>query len=553
MCSEIIESNLSRQKNLTFPALKGLIERLASAALSRGPIEPGQSNRIEPPQSNLSHQTKSRTVPPSPHRRTMVSSKGVAPPRDSDIMLTVTMAPDIGGASTSTAPLLQAVPTDHDVLGGTMLTSVVPLLTAVTTAPDIAGASTSTAPLLQALPTNPEVAGTSTSVSTIEAPPRKKAETAFLEKNSSITVLAIGIKDDNGAALIDFDAEPWTSLVSTTSRPQRDDLAEEVLCRYVSENLSDRPDMKRLHQPRNWDKKKLLKWLDDNPVTDTIDVEFLKDTVRVRRAAAERNAKARAEAKESDEKSGGAWYGPIPMLHLIMALVDSDEIRHAYTKRNDISNERIVLDNQKSVEKRARTVWELVADKWNDIKFEPETEVFEELHSEYSRPIKIPHHKVALLSLATPDKVQEKISTMNVLLQRLIRNWECSGQGDGGIDVINDCDKLVDHEFGQITNRSRGALHTRAAFLGTNQPYLLYFWEMLNKYQLLSTSFSELSSKISSKNGGKGVPSAINSYGKDIDSDIDEIDFSDVVSLSIEASSRKSTRKDSSSSTKKSK
>ena len=99
---------------------------------------------------------------------------------------------------------------------------------------------------------------------------------------------------------------------------------------------------------------------------------------------------------------------------------------------------------------------------------------------------------------------------MNVLLQRLIRNWECSGQGDGGIDVINDGDELVDHEFGQLTNRSRGALHTRAAFLGTNQPYLLYFWEMLNKYQLLSTSFSELSSKMSSKNGGDGFPSVVN-------------------------------------------
>ena len=121
-----------------------------------------------------------------------------------------------------------------------MLTSVVPLLTAVAMAPDIAGASISTAPLLQALPTNPKVAGTSTSVATIEVPPRKKAESAYLEKNSSmksLTVLTIGIKDDNGAALIDLDAEPWTSLVSTTSRPQRDDLAEEVLRRYVSENL----------------------------------------------------------------------------------------------------------------------------------------------------------------------------------------------------------------------------------------------------------------------------------------------------------------------------
>ncbi len=90
---------------------------------------------------------------------------------------------------------------------------MVPLLTAVATAPDIARTSTSTAPLLQAFPTNPEVAGTLTSVATIEAPARVKAESAFLEKNSSIkslAVLAIGIKDANGAALIDLDAEPWT-------------------------------------------------------------------------------------------------------------------------------------------------------------------------------------------------------------------------------------------------------------------------------------------------------------------------------------------------------
>jgi hypothetical protein len=152
----------------------------------------------------------------------------------------------------------------------------------------------------------------------------------------------------------------------------------------------------------------------------------------------------------------------------------------------DISNERIVLDNQKSTEKRAK---ELVADKWNDIEFEPETEVLDELHSNYSLPIKISHNKVALLSLATPDKVQEKI-------------WERSGQGDGGIDVLNDGDELFDYkesQFGQLKDCSRGALNTRAAFLGTNQPYLLYFWQMLDKYQLLSASFSELSSKISQR------------------------------------------------------
>jgi hypothetical protein len=43
---------------------------------------------------------------------------------------------------------------------------------------------------------------------------------------------------------------------------------------------------------------------------------------------------------------------------------------------------------------------------------------------------------------------------------------------------------------------------------------------MLDKYQLLSTAFSELSKKISAKNGGKYVPLVINISGL-FDSDVD--------------------------------
>jgi hypothetical protein len=39
--------------------------------------------------------------------------------------------------------------------------------------------------------------------------------------------------------------------------------------------------MKREPKPKQWDKKRMIKWLDDNPVTDTNDVQFLKDTVSV--------------------------------------------------------------------------------------------------------------------------------------------------------------------------------------------------------------------------------------------------------------------------------
>ena len=93
--------------------------------------------------------------------------------------------------------------------------------------------------------------------------------------------------------------------------------------------------------------------------------------------------------------------------------------------RNDISNARIVMDNQQSTEKRATTVCELLATKLNNPDFAPETEVVEDLHADFSNPIHIPHSRVAALSSATPDKVQVTIKIvlggMNEILQSFRR------------------------------------------------------------------------------------------------------------------------------------
>jgi hypothetical protein len=158
--------------------------------------------------------------------------------------------------------------------------------------------------------------------------------------------------------------------------------------------------------------------------------------------------------------------------------------------RNDISNARIVMDNQQSTEKRATTVCELLATKLNNPDFAPETEVVEDLHADFSNPIHIPHSRVAALSSATPDKVQEKFSTMNVNLVRIVRNWERSGQGDGGIDVDNDGDE--DGDFGQLSNRSRGALCTRAGILVQTSPIFFTSGRCstnINSYALHSLSW----------------------------------------------------------------
>jgi hypothetical protein len=166
--------------------------------------------------------------------------------------------------------------------------------------------------------------------------------------------------------------------------------------------------MKREPKPKQWDRTKMLTWLQEHPITDPVDVQFIKDTVKSRREATDRISATRLLEKDASDKAGQAWYGPIPMLRLIMAIIHSDKIRSAFMKQNDISNERIVLDNQKSVEKRQTTVWELLSFLWNDANFSPVTEFIADLHLDFTHLISIPHSRVSTLSPTTPDKVQEK-------------------------------------------------------------------------------------------------------------------------------------------------
>ena len=193
------------------------------------------------------------------------------------------------------------------------------------------------------------------------------AEGLFLSKKSSfrcIVVISVGLANNEGADLIDLDSDPWKSIPVTTAKPQKEDYADKIIRRCVAEDLANRIGLKkRSPKPRAWDKPKMLTWLQKYPITDADEVKYVTTVVLVRKEAAERFAASKAAVKKVQDNVGGAWYGPLPMLRLIMALVDSDELRCAYMCRNNISNARIVMDNQKSTEKRATTVWELLAAK----------------------------------------------------------------------------------------------------------------------------------------------------------------------------------------------
>jgi hypothetical protein len=99
---------------------------------------------------------------------------------------------------------------------------------------------------------------------------------------------------------------------------------------------------------------------------------------------------------------------------------------------------------------------------------------------------------------------------MRCKLLTLIKNWEASGQGDGGMDREQDGgdddqqeeeDELdsnaaanVDRAFGSLAQRPARALDSRAAFLRGMPPYILYYWEVAESQQLLSSCLQRLSS-----------------------------------------------------------
>jgi hypothetical protein len=94
-------------------------------------------------------------------------------------------------------------------------------------------------------------------------------------------------------------------------------------------------------------------------------------------------------------------------------------------------------------------------------------------------------------------------------LHRLIGWWSLSGKGEEDLDKYDADDEIDD--FGNLSCCSQGALDSRANFLGTSRPYILYLWEYLNEHDLLKTLFQRLDPKVAVKNGGKGVPSIIHS------------------------------------------
>jgi hypothetical protein len=68
----------------------------------------------------------------------------------------------------------------------------------------------------------------------------------------------------------------------------------------------------------------------------------------------------------------GNWQGIAPICRLIHCLVDFDEHKRMFLSRHD-AMDRSALYDRNSEESRRLTVWDFVANKWNDVEFNPTT------------------------------------------------------------------------------------------------------------------------------------------------------------------------------------
>jgi hypothetical protein len=120
---------------------------------------------------------------------------------------------------------------------------------------------------------------------------------------------------------------------------------------------------------------KCQNWLERYAITDPSEVTFLRSEMQAWLIVVTKAA----EQKQSEEQKllqyddGDNWYGKDHILRLIHTTLDEMEIRCAYMDRHNLSNERIVLDNAKSVKKREMTVWQNMANVLNDELFAPLT------------------------------------------------------------------------------------------------------------------------------------------------------------------------------------
>jgi hypothetical protein len=303
--------------------------------------------------------------------------------------------------------------------------------------------------------------------------------------------------DDVGARrLCDFTVEPYlSSRQKKTFKPTQQDMVAEARRRFKISNPTAHATKLRIS---NYNVDGLTLWLCNNKTSCPVDVAFLREQEskfynRLLRGQVERMM------LQTPTAAGGVIFTHTADLRMVHCLLE-DEVRQAFISRHDCLD-RAALDARNSPH-RPKTWLEQIAAKFNSEEFVPESEVFPNLHNDFAEPIDLSLQKCP--GKVTTDQVKVWIADRKAKLVLLIDRWERSGNGDG--------QRLeADHQYGSV-----GDIHyqsdDRANFLKTERPTLLYYWNMLVKYEILQDAVSILPNELAvSSSAGNLEPSAENS------------------------------------------
>ena len=209
-------------------------------------------------------------------------------------------------------------------------------------------------------------------------------------------------------------------------------------------------------------------------------------------------------------------------------------------RRGDIPSGWMAVENRNTEEAKAASVWQMLADKWNDKSFAPATASEPGWHPHFASSETITFEMVSEFLPPNAEKVKERFESMMTVLKRTIPKWERSGQGDGGhhgdddddnpLNDQDDTDAILHDDdddnndnakpgFGVLAGRSQFALSKIQDFFENHNSYVIYLWHMIAKHQLISSSMNMLADGVGSRSGARGIPSAITARSADDEED----------------------------------
>lgn len=317
----------------------------------------------------------------------------------------------------------------------------------------------------------------SSSNSSLPAPPCCVSKKAFDNANGSKKLLlsmccGLFASDEPGArALGEFNVEPYLSAKNKKFfKPSRSDLVAEVYRR-----LKELSKQEQRHDSRTVEF--LKKWLTENKIENPTDVAFLRSE-----EAKLYNQLQRAQQESAllqPQQQPGIIFTHTADLRMVHCLLE-DDVKQAFLARHDCMD-RQSLDARNSPN-RPKTWLEKISDKFNCNNFSPYTEVFPYLHDDFAEPIDL--SLVHCPAAVSPDQVKGWVADRKAKLVLLIDRWERSGNGDG--QRMED-----DSDFGHLQNLDFQS-DNRSSFLKNDRSSLLYFWQMLDKYDILQQTVSIL-------------------------------------------------------------